>query len=145
MIVTVTDENEAGAISLDTARPKMGDPPTATLTDPDGVTDGTVTWKWERSAGRNTWVVIDGAEAASYTPAAADTGAYLRVTATYTDSHAADQSARAVSAEVVAAELLKPQRDDKRLDGQPRHMGHAARIQCRYSPLRRRLHGHGPR
>ena len=107
VIVTVTDENEAGAISLDTARPKMGDPPTATLTDPDGVTDGTVRWKWERSAGRNTWVVIDGAEAASYTPLATDTGAYLRVTATYTDSHAADQSARAVSAEVVAAELLK--------------------------------------
>ena len=106
VIVTVTDENEAGAISLDTARPKMGDPLTATLTDPDGVTAGTVTWQWERSAGRNTWVVIDGAEAASYTPAAADTGAYLRVTATYTDSHPADQTARAVSAEVVAAELL---------------------------------------
>ena len=106
VIVTVTDENEAGAISLDTARPKMGDPPTATLTDPDGVTAGTVTWQWERSAGRNTWVVIDGAEAASYTPVAADTDAYLRVTATYTDSHAADQTARAVSAEVVAAELL---------------------------------------
>ena len=106
VIVTVTDENEAGTLTLTPVRPKMGDPPTATLTDPDGVTAGTVTWQWERSAGRNTWVVIDGAEAASYTPAAADTGAYLRVTATYTDSHAADQSARAVSAEVVAAELL---------------------------------------
>ncbi len=106
VIVTVTDENEAGAISLDTARPKMGDPPTATLTDPDGVTAGTVTWQWERSAGRNAWVVIDGAAAASYTPTAADTGAYLRVTATYTDSHAADQTAQAVSAEVVTAELL---------------------------------------
>ena len=106
VIVTVTDENEAGAISLDTARPKAAAELTATLTDPDGVTAGTVTWKWEGSAGRNTWAVIEGATAASYMPVAADTGAYLRVTATYTDSHAADQSAGAVSAEVVAAELL---------------------------------------
>ena len=103
--VTVTDENEAGAISLDTVRPKVGETLTATPSDPDGVT-GPATYTWERSAGRNAWVVIDGAEAASYTPTAADTGAYLRVTATYTDSHAADQSAQAVSAEVVTAELL---------------------------------------
>ena len=62
VFVTVTDENEAGAISLDTARPKAAAELTATLTDPDGVTAGTVTWKWERSAGRNTWAVIDGAD-----------------------------------------------------------------------------------
>ncbi len=105
--VTVTDENEAGAISLDTARPKAGSVLTATLTDPDGVTAGTVTWQWERSAGRNTWVVIEEAEDdASYTPTAADTGAYLRVTASYTDSDASGQTAQAVSAEVVTAELL---------------------------------------
>ena len=36
--VTVTDENEAGAISLDTARTKAAAELTATLTDPDGVT-----------------------------------------------------------------------------------------------------------
>ena len=106
VIVTVTDENEAGKISLTTARPKAGSVLTATLTDPDGVTAGTVTWQWQRSAGRNTWEVIAGAGAAGYTPTAADTGAYLRVTATYTDSHAAGQTAHAVSAEVVTAELL---------------------------------------
>ena len=103
--VTVTDENEAGTVSLDTARPKMGDEVTAELSDPDEVS-GTPTWQWERSAGRNTWEVIAGAAAAGYRPTAADTGAYLRVTATYTDSHASDQSAHAVSAEVVTAELL---------------------------------------
>ena len=106
--VTVTDENEAGAISLTTARPKAGSVLTATLTDPDGVTAGTVTWQWERSAGRNTWVAIEEAEDdASYMPTAADTGASLRVTATYTHSRAAGQTAQAVSAEVVAAELLR--------------------------------------
>ena len=104
--VTVTDENEAGTVSLDTARPKMGSLLSATLMDPDGVTDGTVIWQWERSAGRNTWEVIAGAAAAGYTPTAADTGAYLRVTSTYTDGHAAGQTAQAVSAEVVTAELL---------------------------------------
>ena len=113
VFVTVTDENEAGAISLTTVRPKAGSVLTATLTDPDGVTPGTVMWQWERSAGRNTWAVIEGAEAASdtarYTPVAADTGAYLRVTASYNDSHPAGQTAQAVSAEVVTAELLSTQ------------------------------------
>ena len=105
VIVTVIDENEAGAISLSTVRPGMGAELTATLSDPDEVS-GTPAWQWERSAGRNSWVVIAGAAAAGYTPTAVDTGAYLRVTATYTDSHASDQSAHAVSAEVVTAELL---------------------------------------
>ncbi len=108
VVVTVTDENEAGAISLTTARPRLGAPLTATPSDPDEGSGLTVTaWKWERSAGRNTWVVIDGAEAASYTPTAADAGSFLRVTAAYTDSHDDGQSAQAVSAEVVTAELLK--------------------------------------
>ena len=106
VIVTVTDENEAGAISLSTARPKAAAELRAALTDPDSVTAGTVTWQWERSTGPNTWKVIDGAEAASYTPTAADTGAYLRATATYDDSHAAGQTAQAVSAEVVTAHTL---------------------------------------
>ncbi len=102
VIVTVTDENEAGAISLTTARPGMGAELRAELSDPDEVSV-TPTWQWERSAGRNVWVVIDGATAASYTP----TAAYLRVNVTYTDRHDAGQTAQAVSAEVVTAELLK--------------------------------------
>ena len=105
VIVTVTDENEAGAISLTTARPGMGAELRAELSDPDEVSV-TPTWQWERSAGRNTWVVIDGAEAVSYTPTAADAGSFLRVTAAYTDRHGDGQSAQAVSAEVVTAELL---------------------------------------
>ena len=104
--VTVTDENEAGAISLDTARTKAAAELTATLTDPDGVTAGTVTWQWERSAGRNTWVVIDGATEASYMPTAADTGAYLRVTATYDDEHGLDHSVEKVASNVVTGPLL---------------------------------------
>ena len=103
--VTVTDENEAGTVTLSSTRPRLGVEVTATLSDPDEVS-GTPAWQWERSAGRNTWEVIAGAEADSYTPVAADTGAYLRVTATYTDGHAAGQTAHAVSAEVVTAHTL---------------------------------------
>ena len=105
VFVTVTDENEGGTLTLSSSRPRLGTALTATLSDPDTVS-GTIEWKWERSAGRNTWVVIDGAEAASYTPTAADAGSFLRVTAAYTDRHGDGQSAQAVSAEVVTAELL---------------------------------------
>ena len=78
---------------------------TAALTDPDGVTAGTVTWQWERSTGPNAWKVIAGATAASYTPTAADTNAFLRVTATY-DEHGLDHSVQKVASNVVTGPLL---------------------------------------
>ncbi len=107
VVVTVTNANEAGTVTLSTTRPRLGVEVRATPSDPDEGSGLTVTaWQWERSAGRNAWEVIAGATAASYTPTAADTGAYLRVTATYTDSSAVGQTAQAVSAEVVTAELL---------------------------------------
>ena len=111
--VMVTDENEAGAISLSPARPKAGSVLTATLTDPDGVTAGTAMWQWERSTGPNAWEVIaeeviDGATTASYTPTAADTNAYLRVTATYDDEHGLfDHSVQKVASNVVTGPLLR--------------------------------------
>ena len=103
--VTVIDVDEPGAISLSTTRPKAGSMLTATLTDPDGVTDGTVTWRWERSTGPNSWAVIDGATSSAYTPGAADTGAFLRVTATYADEHGT-ASALNVPPSVVLGPLL---------------------------------------
>ena len=103
--VTVGDENEAGTLSLDSPRPRFGEALTASVTDPDGDVSA-ITWKWERSAGRNAWVVIDGASAASYTPTAADTGAYLRVNVTYTDRHDVGQTAQRVAPNVVAARKL---------------------------------------
>ena len=104
--VTVTDENEAGTLTLSSVRPKMGELLMATPTDPDGVTAGTAMWQWERSAGRNVWVVIDGATEASYMPTAVDTGAYLRVTATYDDEHGLDHSVEKVASNVVTGPLL---------------------------------------
>ena len=106
VFVTVTDEDEAGAISLTTARPKAAAELMATLTDPDGVTAGTVMWQWERSTGPNAWKVIAGATAASYMPTAADTNAFLRVTSTYDDEHDLAHSVQKVTANVVTGPLL---------------------------------------
>ena len=104
--VTVTDVDEAGVISLSSARPKKGSALTATLNDPDGVTAGTAVWQWERSTGRNAWAEIDGAAAASYTPVAADTNTFLRVTATYADEHGTGKTVGEVAPNVVTGPLL---------------------------------------
>ena len=161
--VTVTDVDEAGEVSLSTARPRVGEPLTATLTDPDtiaprsalsqpdmvgpqsdssdpemvgpqsdpsdpdtgsvdsalsdpdmvapqsGLGDlgaGAVEWVWERSAGRNNWVTIEGATGAVYVPRAADAGEHLRVTALYGDRHSKAQTAVAALHSVVLADLL---------------------------------------
>ena len=94
--ITVSDENEAGVVTISPVRPRVGTALTATLTDPDGSTSG-VAWTWQRSTGPTTWTAIDGANSSSYTPVAADAGHYLRATATYTDGHGAGQSAQAVA------------------------------------------------
>ena len=104
--VTVTDVDEEGALSLSSTRPALGTVLTAVLTDPDGVTAGTALWQWERSTGRNLWAVIDGAAAASYTPVAADTNAFLRVTATYADEHGTGKTVSEVAPNVVTGLLL---------------------------------------
>ena len=102
--VTVSDVDEAGTVSLSTTRPRLGVALTATLTDPDGVS-GQATWRWERSIRRNAWTVIAGATAGTYTPAAADTGTFLRATASYRDERGAGRAV-ALTSEVVTASLL---------------------------------------
>ena len=104
--VTVTDVDEEGALSLSSTRPALGAVLRAVLTDPDGVTAGTALWQWERSTGRNAWAVIDGAAAASYTPVAADTNTFLRVTATYEDEHGTGKTVSEVAPNVVTGPLL---------------------------------------
>ena len=103
--VTITDQDEAGEVSLSPVRPRVGIALDATLTDPDGSISG-VAWTWERSTGPTTWAAIGGAESSSYTPAATEAGHYLRATATYTDGHGAGKSARAVAPYTPLAHLL---------------------------------------
>ena len=104
--VTVTDVDEEGALSLSSTRPALGAALRADPTDPDGVTAGTALWQWERSTGRNSWAVIDGAASASYTPVAADTNTFLRVTATYEDEHGTGKTVSEVPPNVVTGPLL---------------------------------------
>ena len=103
--VTITDQDEAGTLTLSPTRPRQAELVTATLSDPDGVT-GTATYEWERSAGRSAWHVINGATAASYTPTAADAGHYLRVSTSYTDGHGSGKTAQTVAPNVVLARTL---------------------------------------
>ena len=104
--VAVTDVDEEGALSLSSTRPSKDSAMTAELTDPEGVTAGTALWQWERSTGRNAWAVINGAAAASYTPLAADTNTFLRVTATYDDEHGTGKTVSEVAPNLVTGPLL---------------------------------------
>ena len=105
VIVAVADVDEAGTVSLSATRPRLGVAVTAALSDPDGVS-GLVSWRWERSVRRNAWTVIAGAAAGMYTPVAADTGKFLRATASYRDGHGAGRAV-ALTSEVVTASLLR--------------------------------------
>ena len=95
--LTVTNEDEPGAVALSSSEPDVDVPLTAALTDPDGGVTRVV-WSWERSADQTAWTAIRGAALASYTPVAADKGSYLRATASYTDGHGPRKSARAATA-----------------------------------------------
>ena len=105
LTVTVIDEDENGQITLSTTKPRVGQALTASLSDPDTVS-GTVVWTWERSAGRNRWVTINGATHSSYTPVAADSGEYLRITATYGDGHGTGKSVSKALHNVAIADRL---------------------------------------
>ena len=104
--VTILNVDEPGAVKLlPDSVPAIGEALTASLSDPDGGVTG-IEWVWERSVGRSAWEVIDTATSATYTPAAADSEDYLRVTATYTDALAAAKTAKAVASSPPLGELL---------------------------------------
>ena len=104
--VTVTNIDEPGVVTLSTPNPRLDTALTATLADPDTMS-GTPTWLWERSTGPNAWVVITAATSSSYSPVAADTGHYLRATATYRGGFGTGRSVAAVAPNVVLARRLR--------------------------------------
>ena len=102
LTVTVTNANEAGAVSI-SGTAQVGAVLTATLADPDGAVSSQ-TWQWSRSdAQSGPFTAIAGADSATYTPVAADDGKYLRAAVSYADVHGAGQSAEATTAAVLAA------------------------------------------
>ena len=99
--VDIDDVEEAGTVTLPSTQPAVGLQITATLTDPDGGVADT-TWLWERSVDKSTWTTITDATSASYTPTTADAAAYLRATASYTDTRGPGKTATATTDSAVA-------------------------------------------
>ena len=107
-IVSVTDVEEDGVVTLSTEEPETGTPLTATLEDGDGGVTGPI-WQWARSEdGRTGWTNIFGATPSSYTPVEADEDSYLRATVTYMDRRGGGKSAEAVTTGPVPSENRRP-------------------------------------
>ena len=96
--VTVANVDEPGEVTLSPPRPQIGAEITATLADPDGVTEDTTTWRWARSESLDgPWFGIAGAVLETYTPVADDVDSYLRATAVYNDAEGVGKTAEAVT------------------------------------------------
>jgi len=90
VMITVTNVDEDGALTLSSATPVVDVALTATLADPDMATN--VAWQWALEQADGSYMDIAGATSASYTPVASDENFHLRVTVTYDDGHGAGKS-----------------------------------------------------
>ena len=98
--IMVTNEEEAGTVTLNPTRPSVGTGITASLEEGDDIV-GTVMWQWASAdAMDGTFTDIDGATSATYTPVEADAGMFLMATATYTDDFGNDSAYMVSSAAV---------------------------------------------
>ena len=103
VVVTVTDVDEPGMVTVSSPHPQENTLLEATATDPDG-TPTDVTWKWERSPNRSSWSTIANATSATYTPETADLEQYLRTSVTYTDKHGTGKTLSTISVTKTQAE-----------------------------------------
>ena len=110
--ITVINVDEDGEVSLSANQPQEGVDLTATLSDDDRVTGGTVTWQWARSSSK-TGTFTEIKDAAStcdtsvpecYKPDKDDIGKYLRARASYNDEHGDKKTANGVSDRPVQAD-----------------------------------------
>ena len=115
VVITVTNVEEDGTVTLLSVQPKIGVELIAELTDLDGrVKD--ITWQWHRNidaeAADADWQLIEDAKSKTYTPVADDAvvngdspraAMFLRATAMYTDDKGMD-TAMAVSANAVVVD-----------------------------------------
>ena len=89
VMVSVTNAEEAGVVTLSEAQPVVGIPVTASLTDPDGGISK-LTWQW--NDGSND---IEDATSDTYKPVAGDVNKRLKATASYFDGQSAPGDADA--------------------------------------------------
>ena len=87
MTVTVTNEDEAGMVSISPLQPQVGTLLTATVSDLDGVA-ATGTWQWASSYSKSgPWTDIPARSGDdTYRPVDGDLGKYLRATVQYRDN-----------------------------------------------------------
>ena len=96
--VTVANVDEPGEVTLSPPRPQIGGEITATLADPDGVTEDSITWRWARSESLDgPWTGIADATSETYTPVADDLDSYLQATAVYNDEEGVGKTKEAVT------------------------------------------------
>ena len=95
--IDVTNVDEPGTVTLSTLQPQLGEEVTATLADPDNVTDTTISWQWYRGTRAITGATSTGALTTTYTPVPGDGGSRLRATVTYNDGEGTDKTAQADS------------------------------------------------
>ena len=100
--VKVMNIEEDGVVTLSTLQPRVGFPVTATLADPDNVTEGSVSWQWYDGAITENELevnVIEGATSATYIPVAGDVDVNdtLWARAAYTDGNANEGDAKDVA------------------------------------------------
>ena len=103
LVITVSNAQEPGTVTLDPSYPSVGVEIAATLTDPDGGLSAQ-TWIWERSLNQAGDWTATGGTASAYTPVDADLAHYLRATVTYTDDLASGQQASAVTEAITLAD-----------------------------------------
>ena len=113
VMVTVTDMDEGGMVTVMPMSAMVGTELTATLDDPDtGVTN--TTWQWA-SAGTD----IADATSATYTVADSDAGMSLMATATYDDVHGMGKMVSSEAVMVSAADERPQVVQDYDTDGTP--------------------------
>ena len=107
VVITITNADDDGMITLSSVQPKVRIPFMASLTDEDGgVTN--VKWQWYNGAideNDLTDNAIDKATSDTYTPVAEDVTDTLSVRATYTDSNGSGKSAMVTEANAVVDNL----------------------------------------
>ena len=103
VVVTVTDKDEKGTVTIDLRQPEIMVPLTASATDPE-VVETPITsgqWQWAKSTVTDPmigddeqWDDLSGAASETYTPSETNhavTGRWLRAKITYTDRLGADK------------------------------------------------------
>ena len=122
--VTVEDDDNAaptGTVTIDDTTPKVGETLTASssgVDDPDGLTSPTYAWQWVRTSG-GTETEIAGATSASYTVAAADGGAKLKVELSFTDDDGTTETLTSAETAVVPPSVTVAPRKTPVSEGDP--------------------------